>query len=127
MNKHDHSKLPRVQDCSSGSESTNLINLGSLVQVQPVLPKPKIIHKHVCNVCGSEFFGRKSKTFCSRKCARFNYRKSERPNADILKSEIEKYSWVDLGKKYGVTDNAVKKWARQYKLEIPKRRKIESL
>jgi transposase-like protein len=32
-------------------------------------------------------------------------------------SEIEATSYVAVGRKYGVSDNAIRKWVRQYKQE----------
>ena len=47
-------------------------------------------------------------------------RKAERrkhiPNKETLQKEIEITSWRDLGKKYNVSDNAVRKWAKKYKI-----------
>ena len=43
-------------------------------------------------------------------------RKAERPSKQELKKEIENNSWLALGRKYGVSDNAVRKWARAYGL-----------
>jgi len=31
---------------------------------------------------------------------------------------IDTMSWTAIGKKYGVSDNAVKKWARKYDIEF---------
>jgi len=39
-----------------------------------------------------------------------------RPSRERLKSEISIMNWCSLGRKYGVSDNAVRKWARQYGL-----------
>ncbi len=33
---------------------------------------------------------------------------------NLLKEDIENLSWVAIGKKYGVSDNAVRKWAKKY-------------
>lgn len=44
-------------------------------------------------------------------------RKVERPIKEVLEKEIGIISWIDLGKKYGVSDVAVRKWAKQYGLK----------
>ena len=41
-------------------------------------------------------------------------RVTERPSKEQLEIEIESFSWVALGKKYGVSDKAVRKWAISY-------------
>lgn len=43
-----------------------------------------------------------------------NSRKTERPDYHTLKNEIEKLGYVGTGKKYGVSDNAIRKWVRFY-------------
>lgn len=41
---------------------------------------------------------------------------SRKPPKEILKEEIGANTWVSLGRKYGVSDNAVRKWAKGYGL-----------
>lgn len=45
-------------------------------------------------------------------------RKVERPPYERLLQEIESSSYVQVGKKYGVSDNAIRKWVRQYEREL---------
>jgi len=40
----------------------------------------------------------------------------ERPSREQLELDIASSSWVSIGRKYGVSDNAVRKWARKYGL-----------
>jgi transposase-like protein len=44
-------------------------------------------------------------------------RKVERPPYDQLLREIEQTSYLAVGRKYGVSDNAVRKWIRFYERE----------
>ena len=41
----------------------------------------------------------------------------ERPPHDQLLREIAETSWSAVGRKYGVSDNAVRKWVRWYEAE----------
>jgi very-short-patch-repair endonuclease/transposase len=41
-------------------------------------------------------------------------RKVERPDFETLKKEINEYGFVKTGKKYGVSDNAIRKWLKFY-------------
>jgi len=41
-------------------------------------------------------------------------RKVERPSFQVLKNEVEKLGYSVTGKKYGVSDNAVRKWLKFY-------------
>lgn len=54
--------------------------------------------------------------YCSQKCSSFASRKVSRPDAEQLKLDIDNLSWVAIGRKYGVSDNAVRNWARKYNL-----------
>ena len=41
-------------------------------------------------------------------------RKAERPSHAQLRADLSELSWVAVGAKYGVSDNAVRKWIRSY-------------
>jgi len=41
-------------------------------------------------------------------------RKVERPSYNILINEIEKLGYTGTGKKYGVSDNSIRKWVKTY-------------
>ncbi len=43
-----------------------------------------------------------------------NSRKSQRPKYHTSKNEIQTLGYVKTGKKYGVSDNAIRKWLRFY-------------
>ena len=67
-----------------------------------------------------------------RACARFEAaaicgapaaRKVERPPYDQLIAEIEATSYLAVGRKYGVSDNAVRKWVRWYERDAELRRR----
>jgi transposase-like protein len=45
------------------------------------------------------------------------YRRVTRPPYEQLLSEIEATSYCAVGRKYGVSDNAVRKWVRFYERE----------
>lgn len=73
--------------------------------------------KIVCEVCKIEFETKNvSQKYCSQKCSHINQRRVDRPTKNELKTLIDENSWVSIGRMYGVSDNAVRKWARNYKL-----------
>jgi len=79
--------------------------------------RPKVLVNVVCKWCNVTFtvsVGDKPRKYCSDKCSRLASRKCERPNVEELKKLIETLSWTALGKKFGVTDNAVRRWAKSY-------------
>ena len=44
-----------------------------------------------------------------------------RPSKEQLLIEIKEMSFVDVGKKYGVTDNTIRKWCKNYKIPFRKK------
>jgi len=44
----------------------------------------------------------------------FYNRKVDRPPFDVLKAEINKLGYSAVGRKYGVSDNAIRKWLKAY-------------
>lgn len=87
--------------------------------------KPK---QYTCRFCHKKFLGlRKEKrnkkvVYCSPKCAtEANKKVPGRPPAkELLEALKNGESFVSLGRKYGVSDNAVRKWVRADGLEVPK-------
>jgi uncharacterized protein YjcR len=47
-------------------------------------------------------------------CHQINSRKVERPSYEQLITDKQSMTMVDIGKKYGVSDNAVRKWIKKY-------------
>ena len=70
----------------------------------------------VCAVCSKEFIvGATDSTqqFCSQDCFKVSIRKvKERPTKEQLLEELKTTSYVRLGKKYGVSDNTIRKWLK---------------
>lgn len=85
-------------------------------------PRKKEIEEITCKQCGTKFQVSKhnkkelGRRYCGNECAHIPLRKVERPTKKRLKKEIAENSWKALGQKYGVSDNAVRKWAKQWKL-----------
>lgn len=68
-----------------------------------------------CKQCGVEFtpWSRKRK-YCSEDCSQKSQRKCERPKKEELEKMISEMSWVEIGRKYNVSDNTIRKWAKKY-------------
>jgi hypothetical protein len=70
-----------------------------------------------CVQCDKEFkTKRETQLYCCASCSFLAQRKTKRPDKECLRAEIETMSWVGIGRKYGVSDNAVRKWAKQFGL-----------
>ena len=75
-------------------------------------------HKiYYCKYCGKEVWAGNDR--CPE-CAALMRRKAERPSREELKDDIRNNSMVSVGKKYGVTDNAIRKWCKAYNLPSKK-------
>ena len=66
----------------------------------------------VCLRCNSPTY-RKLK-YCSHVCCTTASRKVERPSKEELQALIDKHNWLQLSRMFGVSDNAIRKWAKQY-------------
>jgi hypothetical protein len=81
----------------------------------------------LCLYCGKEFWPRyTSHRYCSRECGAHSSprpgprpatRKVQRPPHAVLLRELAQSSFVAVGRRYGVSDNAVRKWLRAYERE----------
>jgi hypothetical protein len=70
-----------------------------------------------CAVCDA-VLKPKQTTFCSKAChaIKGGKRKVPLPSKQTLEQDIATLSWAAIGRKYGVTCNAVRRWARKYDL-----------
>ena len=73
--------------------------------------------KHYCKQCGKLISN--NTTYC-RECFSIAQRVVERPSREELKQLIRTKSFVSIGKSYGVTDNAIRKWCRKENLPTKK-------
>ena len=83
--------------------------------------------QRTCVRCGAVYRPRSSKQrHCSKACGlhassghgpRPARRKVARPPHAQLQREIHALGWSAVGRRYGVSDNAVRKWVRQYERE----------
>lgn len=69
--------------------------------------------KYYCIVCGREL-----KTNCATQmclyCSSKSRRKADRPSYESLLNDIQTLGYCGTGRKYGVSDNAVRKWIKSY-------------
>lgn len=92
--------------------------------------------RYLCPNCHSQtenFAGKKYKTkqtfnccYCQKEtkgyselcldCASLKRRKIKRPTKEVLEKEIQENTMTYLGEKYGVSDNAIRKWCKKYKI-----------
>jgi transposase-like protein len=97
-----------------------------------------LVEDRACLLCGRRFRPRfRRQRYCSRACgtrapkpsrgvAKPERRRVERPTHQQLLREIAETSYLAVGRKYGVSDNAIRKWVRQYEREAAARDAAEA-
>jgi hypothetical protein len=86
--------------------------MNSFIEFNEDLYKNKKIE---CGHCNKIFHPKKySQKFCSEECYKISSRKIERPSIQQLKKDLSELSCIKVGKKYGVSDNTIRKWIKQY-------------
>lgn len=70
-------------------------------------------HRYCCSACGSRHDNR-------RRGPRPERRKVARPSDDQLVTDVRALGFSATGRRYGVSDNAIRKWLRQYERERAK-------
>ena len=83
--------------------------------------------ERACAACGVPFRpSRPQQGYCGRTCGTSasgrDRRRVERPPLDVLGDEIEREGFSAVGRRLGVSDNAVRKWLRTAGVEVPRRR-----
>ena len=106
ISKRYHARLHSwINSGANVSESfvRNGINSG-----KPLSEEPKC-----CEICGQTLQA-KQKYWCCLEHASLGKRKVERPTFEQLKLDMSSMSMLAIGKKYNVSDNAVRKWIKTY-------------
>ena len=77
----------------------------------------KIYYKMVCPVCETTFYvGRGKQKYCSSQCRCQVRQKAARPSRSELKTLIRTESFTQLAQRFGISDNAIRKWCKSMDL-----------
>ena len=82
------------------------------------IQKEKEKTEYFCIDCGKKISYKANRC---QKCAELHNRIVERPNREVFKKEIREQPFTALGRKYGVSDNAIRKWCDGYNLPRTKK------
>lgn len=74
--------------------------------------------KYVCEKCGKEIY--KGSKLCIY-CYNLSRRKTKRPSREELKEMIRNIPFIQIGKKYNVSDSTIRKWCDSYNLPRTKK------
>lgn len=106
-------RLNGVYHCKSDLDVFQLNECLVDVQRQYDNAATKKIKYKLCPNCGNVMY--KQAKLC-KSCRYLNDRVVERPSRNVLKQELRQSNFCSIARKYGVTDNAVRKWCRFYNL-----------
>lgn len=68
-----------------------------------------------CKECGC-IISNNTKNHLCQNCYKITTRKVERPSAEELVSLLKENNFLKVGRMFGVSDNAIRKWCQQYNL-----------
>jgi Zn-finger nucleic acid-binding protein len=84
--------------------------------------EPKASHVGICPICDVSFALKPSRdrraehNYCSPACAGKARRKNRPPKNELVNQLQLHANFVAIGRLYGVSDNAVRQWCREYGL-----------
>jgi hypothetical protein len=78
---------------------------------QPTHRKPRPPCKHCGDPCSTP-----KGVYCSLRCKALDERRVERPTKVVLGRLVGTLTWTEIGRRFGVSDNTVRKWAKGYGL-----------
>lgn len=93
--------------------------LNVFMQNQKLNQKAQIIrHTKICPICNKEFYivNHLTQQYCSYECAQKAQRRVKRPSRDEFKQLIRTTPFTTIGKQFGVSDTAIRKWCDSYNL-----------
>lgn len=88
------------------------------LEINTIMPYPRVRRYGVCVECGKRV---DSHSIRCDKCNKKLQRKVERPSKEELNQLLKKSNFVAIGRTYGVSDNAVRKWCKYYGLPYRKK------
>lgn len=109
LERAQHAKLHMW--LSSGAPGVEKYRENGMNSLKASFEKPQY-----CKYCEATL-QRKQTDYCSTSCSAYCSRKAERPTKKQLKTDIANMSIVKVGKKYNVSDNAIRKWMKSYNLK----------
>jgi transposase-like protein len=121
----DDNRLENLQIVCPNCAATLETHCGRKNRLEPL--------ERTCLLCERPFRAKTARQrYCSRACGTRSPRPDrgvpkperrivERPPYDQLVREIAESNWSAVGRRYGVSDNAIRKWVRQYEREAAAR------
>lgn len=112
-----HSLTASYKSGNFGKGRTKRLN-NNKITIEKSCNHSKEVSHFYCKNCGKEIVT-KDAELCVE-CCNQNKRKVKRPTKEELLKLIKTKSFVQIGKMFGVSDNAIRKWCKQYNLPYRK-------
>lgn len=81
------------------------------------LPTSQKLSSKICPICNSEFTPiKENQKYCGPECVHKSQHKCTHPTKDQLEQLILRNSILTIAKMYGVSDNSIRKWCKNYEL-----------
>ena len=120
LNKHNN-EPDNLVIFKTNEDHSRFHKTGIKIEIEPnIYISPKQYGK--CPIC-NKFFHKRELDFiyCSKECSEIAQRKTQRPSKEELFELIKTTTFVEIAKKFGVSDNAVRKWCKAYNLPYKKK------
>lgn len=75
--------------------------------------KKAVLQNQICKTCLAPFYfpaTKRGRKYCSPDCVSFGQRRATRPELDVLAKEVAEFGYLAVSRRYGVSDNAIRKW-----------------
>ncbi|MEX2603030.1 MAG: HNH endonuclease [Gracilimonas sp.] len=106
---HNDNRIENLRILCPNCNSTLPTHCGRNTKDRKIKSGRKPAQKHFCD-CGKEI--RRGSTQC-HKCHSVQQRKVKRPSREQLLFDIHELGYSGTGRRYGVSDNAVRKWLKK--------------
>lgn len=101
-------------------ERSQHTKLHNWMNKQIIVPNPLKVFDKKCEICGAPLISGQEK-YCSSVCSKTASRVVTRPTKEQLTTDVQQLPMTNIGKKYGVSDNAIRKWCKSEDITVPKR------
>lgn len=109
-------------NCHSIQEGNSGANIGKYTKKNDDFKLKTKKEVKYCLDCGKEISEKaiRCKSCAAKEKNKINRVVENRPNRQELKNLVRNYSFLSIGKKYGVSDNAIRKWCKIEKIPYKK-------
>ena len=103
---HDRIKVKHMENTIESIKNLSDVELEKRAERQR-----KKATGYLCIFCKKKYLpNHKEQMYCSPQCGHLSRRKTDRPSKEKLNEMIKTKTWSEIGRIYGVSDNAVRKW-----------------